>query len=140
MWKTVHHLKGIPPDYYASYAVDDLILGTDPFLDKVLEIIFEENVIRSKQVIANQDGQARTTQQLDIHIQKEEIEKVSNQIVLVVGCALKENLSPAMQAWASAQHEHPFSIVLTVQDETKLFFVFSDFCGGFREDYTFPQA
>lgn len=65
------------------------------------------------------------TQQLDIHIQKEEIEKVSNQIVLVVRCALKENLSPATQAWASAQQEHPFSIVLTVQDETKLFDDFS---------------
>src|SRR5690606_22700924 len=65
------------------------------------------------------------TQQLNIHIQKEEIEKVSNQIVLVVRCALKDNLSPAMQAWARAQQQHPFSIVLTVQDETRLFDDFS---------------
>jgi hypothetical protein len=65
------------------------------------------------------------TQQLEIHIQKEEIEKVDGHIVLAIRCALKENLSPAMQAWARAQQDHPFSIVLSIQDETKLFDDFS---------------
>ncbi|TCS84752.1 subtilase family protein [Anseongella ginsenosidimutans] len=65
------------------------------------------------------------TQQLDIHIQKDEIAKVSGRIVLVLRCALKDNLSPALDAWAQAQASHPFSIVLSINDETKLFDDFS---------------
>lgn len=61
------------------------------------------------------------TQQLDIHIRKEEIEKVSGQIMLAIRCALKENLSPSVRAWAEAQTLHPFSVVISITDETRLF-------------------
>lgn len=61
------------------------------------------------------------TQQLDIHIRKEEIEKVSGKIMMAIRCVLKENLPPPMRAWADAQDSHPFSIVLSITDETTLF-------------------
>jgi len=59
-------------------------------------------------------------QQISILIKKEEILKVNNQIVLVMRCAIKENLDIDIQGWADTTKEHPFSLALRVEDRSKL--------------------
>lgn len=60
-------------------------------------------------------------QQLTLHITKDEIAKVDNQILLVLRCAAKPILDVETQAWLEQQEEQYFSIVITIEEETSQF-------------------
>ena len=60
-------------------------------------------------------------QQLTLHITKDEIDKVKNQILLVLRCAAKPNLDIETQAWLDQQQEQSFSIVIAIEEETSEF-------------------
>ena len=41
---TIHHLHGVKPDYPVDYEYEDLLTGTDPFLERALTIIREKEI------------------------------------------------------------------------------------------------
>lgn len=59
-------------------------------------------------------------QQLSIQIDKSEIEKIGNQIAIVMRCAVKDNLDVDLQEWTRVTKEHPFSLALSIEDKSKI--------------------
>lgn len=44
--RSTHHLQGVQPDYLVDYSYEDVLTGTDPFLEKALAIIGENGANR----------------------------------------------------------------------------------------------
>ncbi|MFD2599018.1 S8 family peptidase [Sphingobacterium corticis] len=59
-------------------------------------------------------------QQISIKLAKKDIQKIGNQLVLAVRCAVKENLDSDLQEWIRRTPMHQFSIALRITDESKL--------------------
>lgn len=60
-------------------------------------------------------------QKLTLNIAKDEIDKVQNQILLVLRCAAKPVLDNETQAWINQEDEQSFSIVISVEEDCSQF-------------------
>ncbi|TYP94638.1 subtilase family protein [Sphingobacterium allocomposti] len=59
-------------------------------------------------------------QQMSIILAKKDIQKIGNQLVIALRCAVKENLDHDLQAWIQRTPEHAFSLAIRVTDESKI--------------------
>ncbi len=59
-------------------------------------------------------------QQMTINLAKQDIQKIGNQLVIVIRCAVKENLDPDLQEWLRITPEHAFSMAIRIQDTSKI--------------------
>lgn len=59
-------------------------------------------------------------QQMTIRLDKRDIEKIDNQLVVVMRCAVKENLDADLQNWLRNTPEHPFSLAIRIHDISTL--------------------
>lgn len=59
-------------------------------------------------------------QQMTIILAKQDIQKISNQLVIVMRCAVKENLDPELQAWIQRTPQHAFSLAIRIEDKSKI--------------------
>lgn len=58
-------------------------------------------------------------QQMTIRLDKRDIEKINNQLVVVMRCAVKESLDADLQNWVTNTSEHPFSLAIRIHDKSK---------------------
>ncbi|WP_158860822.1 S8 family peptidase [Lunatibacter salilacus] len=59
-------------------------------------------------------------QQMTIRLDKRDIEKIDNQLVVVMRCAVKENLDADLQNWVANTSTHSFSLAIRIHDISKL--------------------
>src|SRR5690606_9979461 len=59
-------------------------------------------------------------QQMTIQMNKQEIAKLGNQLAVVIRCAVKDEVNNDLHEWKRTIREHPFSIALHIQDQSKI--------------------